>query len=640
MRYDWDGGLTEKYGNIFNFDPSQYSYDVASDTITSSGFIIAGNNANGTTGVSKTTLTGRQWGIAPRLGFAWQPSAFHSKFVVRGGGGFYYDRGELFTYLSPGYAAGEVDGGPLGVLQTEPFVSQQHCPYSASYNAANPTYLYLYYIPICGGNGITGTVDNSQYNLATPWGPARSAPPSNPKASDISNYLPNAAEIIDGTVYSNNADQPYTLGVYNRANKLPYSMNFTLNIQFQPRNDLMFEIGYVGNLGRHQVIPVPFNQAQIAALGNPTHPGGLATQYFSYGYTVLDPNTFFPECVNDPTEVNCNYGTMLNNYEGGNVDLRVPYIGYSSESESYTAAGIAAYHALTSHLEKRFSHGFQAGVSYTYSHATDEQSGLGLFYNGDNPDNLRSGYGSADFDRTHVLNFTYGVTSPKIFATDTLAGKALDSWSIHGVAVIQSGQPYSIIDYSGAVGSIFYSTFDGIINPIVPLAPGCNRKNALTGQNGAFYNINTGEGAALKASCFDVPIIQPGTMGVPAGDDFETNFITGERNIFRQSWQRRADASLVKELPIHDQYTLRYTFDVYNITNTTSFDIPQNNVNQNYAFNNVPVAVDSTAEALPTGCGTNNPLPGGLYNCPAGLGITKHTIGSPRQIQMSLHLDF
>ena len=91
-------------------------------------------------------------------------------------------------------------------------------------------------------------------------------------------------------------------------------------------------------------------------------------------------------CVNRSDRGNLRYGPMLNNYEGGNVDLRVPYIGYSSESESYTAAGIAAYHALESHLEKRFSHGFQAGVSYTYSHATDEQSGLGLFYNGNNPD--------------------------------------------------------------------------------------------------------------------------------------------------------------------------------------------------------------------------------------------------------------
>jgi len=654
IRYDWNGGLAEKNGDLFNFDPSHYSYDVFNDHITSSGFIIAGNNANGTPGVSKTTLTGRQWGIAPRLGFAWQPSSFHSKFVVRGGSGFYYDRGELFTYLSPGYAAGEVEGGPFGIMQTPPFVTQQHCPYSESFDATpqEQTFLYQGYIPICGGSYFTPPTPGlgEPYSLANPWG-SLGAGPSNSKASDIVNYLPNAAAIIDGTVTGgavtsgNNAQQPFILGVYNRANKLPYSINFTLNIQYQPRNDLMIEIGYVGNLGRHQVIPVPFNEAQIATPGSPTHTGGLATQSYSYGYTVLDPTQAVngvspPMCVNQPGASICQNGAMLNNYEGGNVDLRVPYIGYSSESESYTAAGIAAYHALTSHLEKRLSHGVEAGVSYTFSHATDEQSGLGLFYNGDNPTNLRSGYGSSDFDRTHVLNFTYGYTSPKFVSASTLEGKALDSWAIHGVATLQSGQPYSVIDYSGAVGSIFFSTFNGITNPVVPLAPGCNRKNALTGVNGAFYNVNTQQGAALKATCFDVPILQPGTMGVPNGDDFETNFISGERNIFRQSWQRRADASLTKELPIHDRYTLRYDFDVYNLTNTASFDIPQNNVNQNQLFNNVPVAVGSTAQALPTGCGTTNAVSGGLYNCPAGLGITKHTIGSARQIQMALHLDF
>ena len=31
LRFDWDGGLTEKNGNLLNFDPSKYSYDPTTD---------------------------------------------------------------------------------------------------------------------------------------------------------------------------------------------------------------------------------------------------------------------------------------------------------------------------------------------------------------------------------------------------------------------------------------------------------------------------------------------------------------------------------------------------------------------------------------------------------------------------------
>jgi hypothetical protein len=615
IRYDWNGGLTEKEGRIFNFDPNLYNYSETSDTIVNPGFIIAGNNKNGTSGVSPTTLTGRQWGVGPRVGAAWQPEMFHSKVVVRTGFGMYYDRGELFSYFSPGYAIGTVTGGPFGVNQQLPFVTAQTCPVAS---------LYSFYIPTCGGEGgfspPTVPPTAATGNLANPYTDVQSAPPNNPQSSDLSKYLPNIASIEEG-------GQPISLGVYDRTNKLPYTYNYTLDIQWQPRNDLAIEIGYVGNLGRHQVIPVPFNQPGIASTTHPIH-----GETYSYGYNVQGP-------VGCAATFSCSPLALPNgnlydeDYEGGNVDHRVPYIGYAAESISYKAAGVDAYNALTAHIEKRMSHGLQFAASYTYSHALDEQSGLGLFYNGNNPLNLRDGYASADFDRTHVINFNYVYRLPDFIHEHNIASYFANGWSLIGLTILQSGQPYSVIDFSGAVGSVYYGVSNGITNPIVPLAAGCNPKNAKTGLSGAFGD------EALKPSCFTVPLLSPGPNGsfggaIPNTDPYETDFTTGQRNIFRQAFQKRSDASLVKLTKFTERYTLKYTFDVFNLTNTASFDVPGNEVSQNQNFNGFPA---TGTPVLPTSCDSSN---AGFYNCPFTLGVVTHTIGSARQIQMSLRLLF
>src|SRR5208282_5206957 len=332
-------------------------------------------------------------------------------------------------------------GGPFGVNQTPPWVNQQSCS----------TFGYSY----CS-------------NFEAPWGLSLGPGPSGNPA-DL--QLPNATAISEGSPLFSFAD-------YNRANKLPYTMNQTLDIQWQPRNDLVFEVGYVGNLGRHAVVPLPFNQAQIASPTNLLLTGSpVGEQDYTYGYSIVTAPGGF-NTINLP-----NGQPYQETFEGGNVDLRVPYIGYSSESESYTAAGISAYNALQTHVEKRMSDGFQVGISYTYSHATDEQSAMGLFYNGNNPQNLRSGYGLSDFDRKHVINFTYTYELPKFFSASSLKGKVADGWAISGLTVIQSGQPYSVIDYSGAVGSAFYGANDGITNPVVTLS-GCTPKQAITGASG------------------------------------------------------------------------------------------------------------------------------------------------------------
>jgi len=607
LRWDWNGGFTEKYGRIYNFDPSQYSFDETSGDITSTGFIVAGNNKQGTKGVSNTTLTGRQWGLAPRIGVAWSPAMFHNKVVVRAGSGLYYDRGELFSYLSPGFAAGVIAGGPFGFNQAPPFVNSQSCTAT--------TAPYQGFIPTCDPTQPNGG------SLSNPWGTTLQPPPSgNP--SDILNYLPNRAAIENGAPLFAFAD-------YNRKNKLPYTINSTLDIQWQPRNDWLFQVGYVGNLGRHGVIPVPFNQAQI---GTPSHP--VHGQIYSYGYAILDPNSGAPIALpNSPTDGSAQ-GNYMTTYEGGNIDLRVPYVGYSSESESYTAAGISAYHALQTHVEKRMAHGVRFGFSYTYSHATDEQSGLGLFYNGNNPLDLRSAYGSSDFDRTHVFNFSFVYELPRFLPESHFMSKVTNGWAFEDLGIYQSGQPYSVVDYSGAVGSVFYGVSNGITNPVVPLGNGCNPSTALTG------HVGTND-PALIASCFTIPLLAPGALdgAIPANDPYETNFTTGQRNIFRQSWQKRMDVSFVKDTKLTERFNLKFTFQVFNVTNTPSFDIPYDAVTQNQFFDGFPIAGTPVA---PTGCGTPSQTPEftTFYNCPTGLGVVNKTIGGPRQIQMALHLTF
>ena len=165
LRWDWNGGLSEKYGRLYNFDPSKYCYNEATGDITSTGFVVAGNNPQyPTAGVSNTTLTGRQWGFAPRIGLAWSPKKFNNKVVVRAGWGIYYDRGELFAYLVAGFAAGVIPGGPFGVNQSPPWVNSQVCSSIGSF--------YEEFIPTCDPTSPTGG------SFANPWGAQLGPAPS------------------------------------------------------------------------------------------------------------------------------------------------------------------------------------------------------------------------------------------------------------------------------------------------------------------------------------------------------------------------------------------------------------------------------------------------------------------------------
>ena len=592
LRWDWDGPLAEEHGFLTNFYPQDYNYDSSADTIQNIGLVVAGNNsAFGSKGVSASTITGRQWGFAPRIGAVYAPS-FLKNFVMRAGFGMYYDRGEYFTMLSP--SAGSGISGPFGVTTEQPFVVPFYAPATATFES--------------------------------PFGTTPPPPPPNSLAG-IASEIPNIAQLIANTTpFCTSTGQsrcgPLQFAGFDPRNTLPYTENWTLDIQWQPVNDIVMDLAYVGNHGVHQVVSVPFNEPGIATTSNP-----INGQAYSYGYTV-------------PGVGAENVSTLVSGYATGNASIRVPYVGYDPNSQYYESDGLSNYNALQFSVTKRMSHGLTVAGSYTWSHALDEQSGEGLFPSSNDPLNLRDAYGNSDFDRTHVFIVSYRYELPKAQSLSGFASQIVNGWGLSGVTVAQSGEPYSIVDYTGAVGAILYGGGDYELgNPIVPIGGvgATSTKVKLQGTTG----VNPGM-PLLNVGAFGIPLLSPGQMGVPpcdpstgACDSYETGFGTTGRNIFRAPFQSRFDFSLFKNFKINERFNLRYDVQAFNIFNHPSFDAPSNNIKFNPYYLNPP---DYTGYSNFTPCVAST----GAYVCPPSgqLGVIQHTIGSPRFLQMALHLTF
>ena len=204
------------------------------------------------------------------------------------------------------------------------------------------------------------------------------------------------------------------------------------------------------------------------------------------------------------------------------------------------------------------------------------------------------------------------------FSSSKAVNALVGGWIIGGQTVAQSGQPYSVYDYSGSVGSLFYGTYDDAGNPIVPLKPGVTAKQAqLQGTTG----VNAGK-PVLNAADFLPQFLAPGQDGVPPCDAtgcdmYESLFGGTGRNLFRAPFQVRFDMTVGKEFTLNDRFRLRFNADAFNIFNHPDFDAPNNDV-----------------EFFPNFEGPPSIPPKG------SLGIIQHTIGSSRFMQLSLHLRF
>jgi hypothetical protein len=620
VRWDWDGPLYEKDGLLTNFYPSDYKYDLATDSFgvlangePGIGLVVAGNNKTfGFKGVSNSTLTGRQWMFVPRIGFAWTPSGVKN-FVVRGGFGIFADRGEYFSELSS--SAGIGISGPFGVTTQEPFTVPviAACPTGTGCLAGGPFGTSPLPPPPNNLNGVAQLV----YNMSQLSGCAE---PVLPNCSPTNPFANNPLDFL--------------FGGYDPTNKLPYSENWSLDFQWQPKNNLVLTLAYIGNHGVHQPIPIPFNEPAVATSSHPVN-----NQIYSYGFQASDAN--FNPLVAEQVQ------TTISEFANsdGNTALRTPFIGFNPNADFWKAEGISNYHALQFQLTKRMSHGLMINASYTWSHSLDEGSGLGsgLFFNGNDPNNPRSAYGSSDFDRTHVFTLAYVYQFPTWQTSNKFANQAVNGWGIQGVTVAESGQPFSIIDYSGTAASIFFAADDNITNPILPLAPGITPKQATQGGTDNYFPSSSPLAGVrvpyVNPNDFSIPFLQPGQDGVPpanspttagttATDNLETGYGPNGRNIFRAPFQTRFDFTVFKTFKIHERFNLKLQADAFNIFNHPSFDAPFNSFALNGCFSPFPCFPNPSQILTPSNPNTSN------------YGVIQQTVGSNRFLQLAMHLTF
>jgi hypothetical protein len=228
------------------------------------------------------------------------------------------------------------------------------------------------------------------------------------------NYLAtHLTQVLQGIPVSPNL-LLYPLTLYQPGLRTPYVHSFFLGLQRRLSDALMLDVNYAGSLGRKLLTTDIVNR-----------------EYSVAGCVGLSGNTCRPD---------------------SNLDADMDYRGNQGTSE---------YHALVSSLRMRYRRG-EARLSYTYSHAIDNQSdpltgplahNLQVTRPSDQPLDLRpasftlqydssADRGNADFDQRHNLAFYAYIDLPS--AGSGLLRPFLTGWSMAGVGAVRSGSPFTV----------------------------------------------------------------------------------------------------------------------------------------------------------------------------------------------------
>jgi hypothetical protein len=274
-----------------------------------------------------------------------------------------------------------------------------------------------------------------------------------------------------------------------------------------------------------------------------------------------------------------------------NAAERVPFVGLSPLLYRLQTSGDSIYNSLEATLKKDISHGFQFLAAYTFSKSIDDAGdSLGaaiagtfglpitgqVVYNDQN--DVAAQHGLSDFDRTHrlVISGEWNVPGPER-ATSASVRKLGAGWSITGIATLQSGRPFSIMD--SAAGTLFGPA---TIYTTGSLAPGATlgdagRSGSVSSRVNEFFNTK----AFVPAPYIPDGGLIDGKYPVSGGG---TIFGSLGRNILRGPEQQDFDIAAVKTTSLAGRLKLILRCEIFNALNRPNFANPSNDVSTPSTF--------------------------------------------------------
>ena len=202
-------------------------------------------------------------------------------------------------------------------------------------------------------------------------------------------------------------------------------------------------------------------------------------------------------------------------------------------------AGSSIFHSLQVRAERRFSNRLALISSYTWGHAIDDRPGEGFASQADpaNPfqdnNNARADRADADFDVRHryTLSFVYQLPDTSY---EGMAGHLLNDWNMNSILTLQAGRPFTIHLPNRTVRP-------DVVPDVDPVAS------------------NQGPDNWINAAAFTSPAGPLGNLG---------------RNTARGPALRVLDFSIVKKFPIAEDRELQFRTEIFNLTNTPNFGLP------------------------------------------------------------------